>query len=82
MDEQQIELAPYEAAARIYCAKYGIDPDERVPSGEQSSIIGAGAKLIPQWMPVASELLDLSIMLTSLREGARQTTQLNGATHG
>lgn len=74
-------LKPYEPAARIYCAKAGIDPDMQIPTGDKSAIIGAGPKTIPQWTLVAEDLLELSLMLTALREAARQPTQVNGAHH-
>ena len=76
--EEYRHLLPFETASRIYCAKANIDPDQRIPTNEPVAIIGAGPKTIPQWVLVAGELLDLSMMLSSLRESAQREARAEG----
>lgn len=61
-------IKAYEKAARIYCAKTGMDPDTMMPSPQQT-ILGA-AKLVPAWWFAAHELHNLSLKLVSLKEAA------------
>lgn len=57
-------LAPFETAARIYCNRVGVDPDEvyTVPSAVPGMF-----RNVPRWRGAAEELLDLSIKLSCLR---------------
>lgn len=60
------QLKPYEAAARIYCAKIGADPDE--PIALPHPIIQGAVFSIPTWTDVAERMLDLSVLLSSIRQ--------------
>jgi len=62
-------LQPFEAAARSYCAKVGVDPDatERMPHPLMKNIFIASP---PLWHDAAERLIDLSMMLSSMREVA------------
>ena len=60
---------PYEPAARLYCEKKGINPDEKIPVAHPQGL------LVPHycraWELAAEQLMDLSMMLTALREAAK-----------
>jgi hypothetical protein len=62
------KLKPYEPAARIYCRKVDMDPDYVVDVPHPS--IAGVAVATPFWMLVAEKMVDLSLMLTSIREAA------------
>lgn len=81
MSNEYAHLTPLEPAARIYCAKTGLDPETLLPSGEQSPLVGMGPKLLPQWMFIAEDLLELSLQLAALSEGRRHPGEMNGAHH-
>lgn len=61
---------PYEPAARLYCEKKGIDPDQRVPVRHPQGLAVACYRFA--WQLAADELMDLSMMLTALREASTQ----------
>lgn len=60
------DVKPYEAAARIYCKKMGMDPDMRVPRPHPE--IAGIVVHVRMWEVAAAELIDLSMKLTSLKE--------------
>lgn len=60
-------LAPFGAAARSYCAKVGVDPDATVKM-PHPLVRGAVIDSPPMWHDAAERLIDLSMMLSSLRE--------------
>lgn len=59
-------LLPYETAARIYCSKANIDPDEMIQARHPLGLAVPFA--VPAWCSEAERLIDLSMMLTSMRE--------------
>lgn len=59
-------LAPLEAAARIFCAKIGANPDEQVQVPHP--FIQGAAISAPLWYGPAEELLHLATMIASLKE--------------
>lgn len=59
-------LAAYERAARLYCAKLGLDPDEELDAPHPLGFAVRYTRL--QWEFAAEKLIDLSQMLTALRE--------------
>lgn len=63
------DLAPYEAAARIYCAKTGMDPDAEMVQ-RHPHLRGVTVR-VPFWHKVAEQMIDLSLMLTSIREASQ-----------
>lgn len=68
------EVRPYEMAARIYMKKKGgIDPESDVPRAHPT--IEGVLVYVPAWCFVAQELIDLSMMLNSIRE-ANQTNMV------
>lgn len=70
-------VAVYEKAARIYCAKIGIDPEQQVPV--PSELVIDAMTVRPVWYLYAIELHDLSMRLVSIREAAAPPIQsLNG----
>lgn len=71
-------LQPFEPAARIYCQKTGMDPDLQLPRPHPT--IAGLLEAWPQWRLIAEQLLDLSLMLTSMREAsAKPLIQQPGA---
>jgi hypothetical protein len=66
-------LKPFERAARIYCDKAGMDPDLKVRM-PHPALEGVHLE-IAQWETVAERLLDVSLMLTSLKEASAQLPQ-------
>ena len=69
MDNTPEHLKPYEAAARNYCAKVGVDPDAtmKVP---HPLVRNALIDSPPTWHDAAGRLIDLSMMLSAMREAA------------
>ena len=61
-------LAPYEPAARIFCAKTATDPDEPIAVPHPLGI--AVPHDVPRWQLVAEELIHLSLMLSAMREAS------------
>lgn len=61
-------LKPYEPAARLYCSKVGMDPDYvmQAPHPELAGVVVD----TPFWVIVAEKMIDLSMMLTSIREAS------------
>lgn len=62
---EQAHPAPYEAAARIYCERAGLDPDE-ITTVRHPLIAGASLTF-RQWYHVAERMIDLSNMLTAMK---------------
>lgn len=64
-------LAPYEQAARIYCARIGVDPEgvQEVPHPSGLAV----PCFRKAWCFAADKLIDLSHMLGALREAADQS---------
>lgn len=58
-------LAPLEAAARIYCAHMGQDPDHM--NRQEGMIVGVPI-LRPTWCFAAEKLLDLIQMMDALKK--------------
>lgn len=67
-------LKAFEPAARIYCAKVGLDPDTLVP-GESSTILGAYSSQ-PFWYQIARQLAELSLRLVSMKEAAEIASRM------
>jgi hypothetical protein len=61
-------LAPFEPAARIYCEHTGADPDGTTPL-PHPLIQGASIHVL-NWRLAAERLLDLSTMLTAMKQAA------------
>ena len=74
LNETPPRLAPLEAAARLYCAKAGINPDERIDA--HHPLIRGATVSEPAWHREAERLLDLAMMLSSMREVATAPTVL------
>lgn len=67
------QLAPYEPAARIYCAHTGFDPDQIV---KRPHPILLGTTIdAPLWHGVAEQMAELSTLLAAMKtaNAARQT---------
>lgn len=62
-------LIPFEAAARSYCAKVGVDPDATVKM-PHPLVRGAVIDSPPMWHDAAERLIDLSVMLSSMKEAS------------
>lgn len=67
----EIQLAHYEIAARLYCERIGENPEQRVPR-PHPSIRGVIDTTQRTWHLAAEKLHDLSMMLTSLKDAAEQ----------
>jgi hypothetical protein len=67
-DQTQIppHLVPFEKAARIYCERAGLDPDAtvKVPHALIANML---VDSLPQWTDIADRLLDLSMLLSSMK---------------
>lgn len=62
-------LQPFEAAARLYCVNCGINPNNEI---KQRHPLGLALPYtVPQWTLEAERLLDLSRMLSALRDVAQ-----------
>lgn len=59
-------LAPYEKAARLYCARIGVDPDGVTEVEHPQGL--AVPTFRAAWCFAADKLIDLSHMLVSMRE--------------
>lgn len=68
MDHMQrsIELAPFERAARIYCEKMDINPDDvvRVPH----PIVVSSFVEYPRWVDIAERIVEFSIIMSALAQ--------------
>lgn len=60
------DLAPYERAARIYCTRMQLDPDDMVQA--TGTAVVALANLRPRWFTVAEQMVHMSVMLVAMRE--------------
>ncbi|SDH41689.1 hypothetical protein [Propionivibrio dicarboxylicus] len=63
------QLAAFEAAARLYCTKAGVDPDDGVQVPHPLGI--DVPHFVPRWHIEADRLVDLSRMLSAMRDVAR-----------
>lgn len=61
------DLKPFEPAARLYCKKVQMDPDENLPAGERNGT----AVFRPRWMIPAEQMLHMQLMLICLRDSGR-----------
>lgn len=63
-------LAPYEPAARIFCAMRELDPDEQLEVPHPLGLAGVPFRR-PQWHFAAENLINLSQMLTAMKQAAQ-----------
>ena len=63
-------LKAYEMAARIYCEKRNLDPEQMLPAPTDSIVLTNETELRPLWQFVAMELHDLSLRLVAMKEAA------------
>lgn len=61
------ELAPFEPAARLYCSRVNLDPDENLPVGERNGVV----QMRPRCMIPAEQMLHMHLMLRCLRDAGR-----------
>ena len=61
-----VNLKPYERAARIFCAKSGLNPDAVVEL--QHPTFHGATVATSQWELVAERMYDLSLLMVSMRE--------------
>lgn len=67
------DLTPYEAAARLYCAQTGQDPDAEMVIPHP--FLRGTTQRVPFWHAIAERMVDLSLLLTSMRKASEgQTT--------
>lgn len=67
-------LFALEGAARFYCEKSGLDPDQQFERPRQTGLILPGhqpKETRPRWKFVAEELLDMHIRLQALQIAQR-----------
>jgi hypothetical protein len=69
-------LTPYERAARIFCAKSGLNADATVQL-EHPTFLGTTVE-VKQWELVAERMYDLSLLMTSMRDAAVEDQKLEG----
>lgn len=68
-------LKAMEPAARIYCARVGINADTSVPAPHETI---AGAKVFqPMWELIAEKMIDLAVMLDAMKEAAAAKAAAN-----
>jgi hypothetical protein len=70
------ELAPYEDAARIWCASKDKDPDFKIKL-KHPSIAGAHV-FCPFWLTIAERLLDLSELMVCMRRANEKKAKTEG----
>lgn len=59
------ELVPYERAARIYCERFRLDPDEQIPAPHPMGLHLPYA--VPFWWQIAERMIDLSALLSAMK---------------
>lgn len=64
-------MRPYERAARIYCERNGYDPDQ-TEMAPHPLMAGAMVESLPYWTAVAERLMDLSMLLGSMKQAANE----------
>jgi hypothetical protein len=69
MNNTPEHLKPFEAAARSYCAKVGVDPDATMKM-PHPLVRNAVIDSPPMWHDAAERLIDLSMMLSSMKEAS------------
>jgi hypothetical protein len=79
MEQQHIPADPhvtaYQVAARIYCAMIGANPDQPVQLPHPQL---AGVSMgVPFWYTVAERMLDLSLLMRSIKAQADQQRAAN-----
>lgn len=62
------DIKQYERPARAYCAKLGLNPEEIVLGSTLHSVNGAPSAGLQRWMPIAEQMINLSLMLVSMKE--------------
>lgn len=70
------EILAFEQAARIACTKLGLDPDTVTEVPHQT--LHGVTEALPRWVGISQQMVNLSIMLTSMQEAAI-TAQAVGA---
>ncbi len=70
------EILAFEQAARIACHKLGVDPDTMTEVPHQT--LAGVTDTLPRWVSVSQQMVNLSVMLTSMQEAAI-TAQAVGA---
>lgn len=63
-------LLPFEPAARIHCQRTGVDPDLLIAVPHPT--LEGVKNTVPAWQFSAERLLDLSLLLSSLKAAQRQ----------
>lgn len=71
MDFDFAHLQPYEAAARIFCKMNDRDPDEQCEMPHPLGLAGVPFSR-PAWHFPAEHMINLSQMLTAMRQAAQQ----------
>lgn len=62
------EILAFEQAARIACGKLNLDPDTMTEVPHQT--LAGVTERHPRWVGIAQQMVNLSIMLTSMQEAA------------
>lgn len=62
------EILAFEQAARIACGKLNLDPDTMTEVPHQT--LAGVHDTLPRWVGIAQQMVNLSIMLTSMQEAA------------
>lgn len=81
-DGQQVvkadpRVTAYQAAARLYCASSGLDPDRSVAVPHQQL---AGVQVeMPFWYTIAERMFDLALLLRSIGEMQKQAAANDAA---
>jgi hypothetical protein len=70
------EILAFEQSARIACHKLGVDPDAMTEVPHQT--LAGVTETLPRWVSVSQQMVNLSVMLTSMQEAAI-TAQAVGA---
>lgn len=66
-------VRPYEAAARNYCQRIGVDPEGVTEIPHPFGLQGLPPVFRPAWCFAADKLIDLSHMLGALRDASGST---------
>lgn len=63
------DLAQYERAARIYCNRLGLDPDDHIEVPNPAGLVGVATTTL-RWKQAAEQMILFSVMMVSMREAA------------
>jgi hypothetical protein len=68
-------VTAYQAAARIYCAKISVNPDQQVNVPHET--LAGVATVVPFWYTIAERMFDLSLLIRCMSEADKAARAAN-----